>query len=49
MYALVGEECTFVVRSIGDGEPVKGTEGGCNVIVFPCPCYDPGCTVLYAL
>ena len=47
--ALVGEEADLEFNPGGDGEPVKGVEYGCDVVVFPHSHQDPGSTVLDVL
>ena len=49
MDALVGEEADLVFYPGGDGEPVKGMEYGCDMVIFPHSRQDPGCTVLNVL
>jgi hypothetical protein len=49
VYALVGEEGNLILCPESNGEPVKGTEDGCNVVKFSYSHQDSGSTVLYIL
>ena len=49
MDTLMSEKGNFVLSPEGDGEPVKRTEDGCDVVIFSHPHQDPGSAVLDVL
>ena len=49
MDTLMSEKGNFVLSPEGDGEPVKRTEDGCDVVIFSHPHQYPCSTVLDVL
>ena len=49
MDSLMSKKADLILGPEGDGEPVKGTEDGCDMIIFPHSHQDPSSAVLYVL